>query len=404
MNTKMSFCIRACLAAVLLSEFASCSTRALGAPPKPDIAVSLEGHAVTIPMTVRFGHIFISVEINEKPAVFVLDSGAESDILSNDAAKRLGIAAIHSNEYILMNGAGGDELASPARLKTLKVGGVLLKESPVVLIDLPRVLQADGLLGYEFLHRFVTTIDYQAQTITLRDTLAPPAAGVVLPMTLKGNVPGIDADLDGARGCFQIDTGDSGSIEVNSPFVKHKYLRDKYTPHLDMVTGVGIGGKLRSSVVRIPWLKVGALTIKNVIGNLSLQKRGALAASDVAGTLGYDVLSRFKITLDYKNSKVILADAGVNDRPFEYNRSGMGYSIRDGALMVADVIKGSPADLAGVTVGEQILAVNDEPIIQDDFHSVSLALRGPPGNRVKFKLRTPSRETREITLTLRELL
>jgi clan AA aspartic protease (TIGR02281 family) len=400
MNTNLSFYARVYLTAVLIC----CGGRVLGAPPKPDIAVSLEGHAVTIPMMVRLGHIFISVEINGKPAVFVLDSGAGVDILSTDSAKRLGITAIPSNDYIIMLGAGGDAQAWPARLETLKVGDVLLKGSSVVLADLPRVLKADGVLGYEFLQQFVTTIDYQAQTVTLRDAPASPAEGTVLPMTVMGKLPVIDADLDGVRGRFMIDTGDSGSLEVNSPFVKRNHLRNKYTPHLDMVTGVGIGGEDRSSVVRIPSLKVGALTIKKAIGNLSLQKEGGFSRSDIAGAFGYDVLSRFRITLDYKNKKVILADAGVNDQPFEYNRSGLSFSIRTGVLIVSDVIKGSPADLAGVTVGEQILAVNDEPVIQDDYSPVRLAVRGAPGSMVKFKLGAPSNETREVTITLRELL
>ncbi|MEO7715302.1 MAG: aspartyl protease family protein [Capsulimonas sp.] len=394
---------RPCAAVALAVFLAAMSTfvpiRALAA-----VSDLPDGKPVTVPMTLSFGHIFITVEINGKPGVFVLDSGAGADILSTDAAKRLGVATLDTDRPIVTTGVGGQQQTWLGRLETLKVGGAELKNSPVFLVDLPHVLKADGLLGYEFLHRFVTTIDYQAKTVTFRDAPPSPTEGTALPMALTGNVPGIDADLDGKRGRFQIDTGDSGSVDVNTPFVKRHGLREKYHPRLDVVTGVGVGGEDRSSVVRVPSMKVGPLTIKSAIVNLSMQTQGAFSTSDVAGTLGYDILSRFKITLDYKNKKVILADAGVNDKPFQYNRSGMGLSILGETLKVGDVIAGSPAEQAGIAVGDEVIAVNGALLVDSNFDALRQAIRGAPGDTVQLTLRSPSKDPREVTLTLRELL
>ncbi|BDI28409.1 hypothetical protein CCAX7_004600 [Capsulimonas corticalis] len=396
--------VRLCaIGAVALCSLASCGGRAVGTPSEPD--VSLEGHLSTVPITIDQGHIFAAVEVNGKPAVFVLDTAAGADVLSVTAAKRLGVIASDPKKPLVATGAGGHQQTWLAHLETLKAGGAVLRQSPVFLLDLPPILKADVLLGYEFLHRFVTTIDYQARTVTFRDAAPPSADGAAaLPFVLTGNVPGIEAELDGKRGRFQIDTGDAGAIDVNTPFVTRDHLRDKYPKRMDMITGLGVGGEERSSIVRIGSLKIGSVTIANPIADLSLQKQGAFAASDVSGSLGYGVLSRFKVTLDYQSAKIVLEDAGLGDQSFPYNRSGVGYSLSGGVPTVTDVIAGSPAEQVGVRAGDQIVEINGVPMDDGGIRQLRDAVRGAPGENVRLKLRAPDKATRDITLTLRELL
>ena len=394
-------CSRLCLAAILFA-LAPHGVRAQDAAP----SVTLEGRAVTVPVTIDHAHLYVSVEVNGKPARLVLDSGAAADVLSLDAAKRLGVTALDPKQNISVSGAGGTQRIWLANLDSLKVDGAALSHSTVILVDLPPVLKADGLIGYEFLHRFVTTVDYQAKTVTFRDAApAPiPAGAQTLPFVLTGNIPCIEAELDGARGRFQIDTGDGGSIDVNTPFVKRNRLDKKYPRHFEMVSGVGVGGEIRSSTVRIGNLKLGSETIPDLIADLSLQKTGVFAESGIAGTLGYDVLSRFRITLDYTASTVTLENAAGPPPPSDYNRSGVGFSISGTAPAVTDIVPGGPGEAAGVKRGDEVVEVNGTPIDSLSVMILSQAFRGAPGSRVALKLRAPDKSLRDVIVTLRELL
>ena len=366
--------------------------------------MALEGHAFTAPFTMSRGHIYVSVKVNGKAAVFGLDTDAGMNVVSVDAAKRLGIVVPDSEHPTMAMGAGGAQKSWLITLDSLRIGGAVLKSAPAFVLDLPRSAKLDGLLGYEFLQSFVTTIDYQARTVTFSDQSSPKPGDIVLTLHPGRGVPTVDADVDGALGRFQIDTGDGGTIEISAPFAESNHLREKYPRHLDLVTGLGVGGDVRSSVVRLGTLKLGPTTLRGVAGDLSLQKSGVFANGYVDGVLGYGVLSRFKVTLDYQASKVILSDAGQQDKPFDYNRSGVGFSAQGGRLIVTDIVPGGPGEQAGVMLGDEIVELNGAPVGDDGFDRLTQAAQGAPGAAIRLKLRAADKTVRDVTLTLRELI
>ena len=79
----------------------------------------------------------------------------------------------------------------------------------------------------------------------------------------------------------------------------------------------------------------------------------------------------------------------------------MGSLIRqkDDYVRIAQPYAGSPADRAGLKIGDRILAIDGKDAAGFTTEQVSRALKGEPGSKVRVKVRTLYGEEREVVLT-----
>ena len=98
--------------------------------------------------------------------------------------------------------------------------------------------------------------------------------------------------------------------------------------------------------------------------------------------------------------------------PSEYERfkqgsrlSGVGIAVTevDQGLRVATVYKRTPAREAGIQTGELITGVNGESIAGKDADAVTSRIRGPAGTQVTLTIMSRNGESREVTVTRREV-
>jgi carboxyl-terminal processing protease len=98
--------------------------------------------------------------------------------------------------------------------------------------------------------------------------------------------------------------------------------------------------------------------------------------------------------------------------PSEYERfkqgsrlSGVGIAVTevDQGLRVATVYKRTPAREAGIQTGELITGVNGESIAGKDADAVTSRIRGPAGTQVTLTIMGRNGESREVTVTRREV-
>jgi carboxyl-terminal processing protease len=98
--------------------------------------------------------------------------------------------------------------------------------------------------------------------------------------------------------------------------------------------------------------------------------------------------------------------------PSEYDRfrqgsrlSGVGIAVTevDQGLRVATVYKRTPAREAGIQPGELITGVNGESIAGKDADAVTSRIRGPAGTQVTLTIMGRNGESREVTVTRREV-
>jgi len=88
----------------------------------------------------------------------------------------------------------------------------------------------------------------------------------------------------------------------------------------------------------------------------------------------------------------------MEDTNSSYGGVGMELGIKDGALVIISVFKGSPAEAAGLKPGDIITAVNGKSIYGESLDSVVSMVRGEPGTRVTLTV-VRGEKSFDVTLT-----
>jgi Aspartyl protease len=182
-----------------------------------------------VPIDVPDGHLLVSVQVNEAPMTFVLDTGAERTLMGEDVVRRLGL---ERDGWVtsIMRGIGGVEEHPNALPRSLRLGTILLRrrtltgDTSVTVGPLPTTAIAGrpiaGLLGRDFLSPFDLDIDLPNHRLTLYDVHGCDGAFLPWP-TLYAAIPAstpmgaalvVQLLVDGRPLRALIDTGASASL------------------------------------------------------------------------------------------------------------------------------------------------------------------------------------------------
>ncbi len=130
------------------------------------ISQSLYAQTFTIPFESHAGLILLRVELNGKPANFLLDTGAQVSYLDRNIA---GIGKHQEGNNV----NGVIDAAKLVRASSLCIGPRCLADRTFAVVDYERVSRAlnvriDGQLGQDILREFDSVrIDYRNSTVTL---------------------------------------------------------------------------------------------------------------------------------------------------------------------------------------------------------------------------------------------
>ncbi|HKA23390.1 MAG TPA: retropepsin-like aspartic protease, partial [Candidatus Eisenbacteria bacterium] len=180
-------------------------------------------NATTVPMRYAERHVWLKVSVNGEPAEdFLLDTGASVTVIDSAYAARLGLK---TNGSLQGTGAGSSGQFAFTSVQTIRVegeagSGLELASQNVVVAPLSRYLKSyfwrdtPGVLGYDFLSRFVTAIDYEKQTLTFTDPegFQYKGNGQMIPISFSEGVPVVHAKVDGIEGDFRLDVGSGSSV------------------------------------------------------------------------------------------------------------------------------------------------------------------------------------------------
>jgi clan AA aspartic protease (TIGR02281 family) len=139
----------------------------MGTPGDPVAAVPSSTFAVPLQ---QVGHLFVAtVMLNgEQEARLIVDTGASHTIVSHRLAVGLGLYADSSMGTVTMNTVGGAVQAPLARIKSIRLADAEVKDSIVVVHDLPDSPPGvEGLLGLSALRQFQVTLDPAKKVLSL---------------------------------------------------------------------------------------------------------------------------------------------------------------------------------------------------------------------------------------------
>ena len=330
--------------------------------------------AAVIPFDFDDGAIVIQVRVNNsQPLKFFFDTGAGMSVVSAAQAANLQLRAAGK---LNVTGTGGTVGGTIAAGLSLGVKGVTVLNQSVAVLSLDdfpcEARDIAGIIGYDFIKKFVVEIDYEAKVLRLVDpeNFHYEGNGVLLPLTII-RTPRVRAGIKPPgraviEGSFEIDTGHEGTMVINSPFVnRHKLLES--LGHGIPTTGRGIGGISRRTSARLENVQLGSYIVPSTVAGLSLATAGALSATDNDGVIGNEVLQRFTVTLDYSSKRMWLEPNTHLTDAFASDTSGL--EIESGGdncrvFKVTTVADKSPAAEAGIQPGDELVAIHNVPAPQ----------------------------------------
>jgi predicted aspartyl protease len=288
---------------------------------EPDMSLAREPVSVPIetvfgdPSVTKGGLIFVKVSINDQPMSFILDTGAEATVLNSSRVSKLGLQAFGT---FATGAGGGDVVLSYVPGVTTTVGGATVSNqivAAVLLDDIEGLLRRplDGILGYDFLSRFVVEIDYANQQMRLFDRTKyhHTGAGKSIPITLEDSTPFFDASVEIPKrgmlaGHFVLDTGCLCDVQLFTPFVDANNLLAALPDAKQAGMSAGAGGMTHELSTKIPSVKIGDVVVKDVRADLARDKHGAMADPESTGLIGGLTFGRFTLVLDYRSKQVFL--------------------------------------------------------------------------------------------------
>ena len=367
--------------------------------------------STTLPFDLIDNRVFVEVRLNGRgPFHFILDTGANGFSLADTTAQTLGLKTEDVGE-----GPGVGEKTvhvSSAHLAEAQLGELQLGDLEAEVLPTGDAVNVfgtkpvDGIVGLELFRHVVVKHDYvrKVLTFTLPDQFNYRGAGVIVPFERPLWIPVVDAELDGIRGKFGIDTGARSSLLLYTPFVDQNRLREKYGAHLEGVTGWGIGGPVRSLLARAQELRIGNVVVHDLVVRLSTQKQGLTTSSSMAGLIGPDVLSQFDVTFDYSRSRIIFEKNSQYGRRDSYDRAGVWMGQRGDHFVAVDVIAGGPAAAAGVRQGDTILAIDGTDTAKLALADVREKIRREPVGKEITLLLDSAGKRRTVVFKLRDLV
>lgn len=363
-------------------------------PPKTDVEdfqfVTGES-AEDVPFSFIENHVYLRVTINGKERLWVLDSGAGASVIDSSYAVELGLELEGPVKAI---GASGPVDIYFVTVPSYTMGGIRFDEQKVMAMNMrnlfQRVLGLDvvGILGYDFLSRFITKIDYANEKISFYhpEKFEYKGNGKVIDSPLENNMFSLPITVDGTySGKWILDIGASGE-DFHYPYARNHNLLD--LKGID-VMAAGAAAEFMLRISQFKTISLDGFTIKNpLIGVPRTEGQGALSHRGVVGNLGNAFLRHFVLYLDYKNQRVMLEKGTNYDKEFPKPSSGLQLVYTaDHNIVVHFVAPNTPADVAGFKRGDMIKAINGIDVQHyDGIIAIRKLLREKIGTTYTFEM------------------
>jgi predicted aspartyl protease len=345
-------------------------------PPSADVKdFSFSGGAFReeVPFIYRSRHVFLPVRLTgaDGELLFLVDSGASMTVIDSSLAADMRLPV---GGKMPGAGAGGMADFSLTHVPGFSIAGIKFSGQTAITFPVAGLMRTfeeteiGGILGYDFLSRFVTTIDYERERITFfdPDSFAYRPGEEALEAPLVHNVFSLPVSIDGMEGAFLLDTGANSSLIMGSFAEKTGLATGRRT----LTTAIrGAGGDERAVLCRFDSLRIGRTTLAKPVLLITSSAQGISALESVNGIIGNDILERFMVTLDYGRQRVLLVPNGRIGDPFYRDRSGLQLARReDRSIVVVTLVPGSPADEAGLRPGDILIALDGRKA--SEFESV----------------------------------
>lgn len=312
------------------------------------------------------GVVIIRATVGDKPDSlnFVLDTGSGGISLDSSTVDYLQLPPVDSERTI--RGIAGIRKVKFIRNLTLHLPGLDVENLDFHINDyeiLTNVygVRIDGIIGYSFFSRYIVKINYDVNMLEVwrQGAIKYPRQGYLM-KPLISSIPIMNATIKDAYsvdGNFYFDTGAGLCLLMSEDFANDKKVIKKGRK-MTLTQAEGLGGKKTMFVTTVKQVKFGPFKFRKVPAHIFKDEFNVTAYPVLGGLLGNDIFRRFNLVLNYATKEIHLLPNSHYSDEFDYSYTGMGIYFINGDIVVEDVLAGSPAEKAGIQIGDKILAVN----------------------------------------------
>ncbi|MBF9220987.1 aspartyl protease family protein [Hymenobacter ruricola] len=377
-------------------------------------------HQARVRVQMQRNLLVVSCELNGfGPFNFLLDTGVATSIITVPALAD-SLRLRHGERFRVVGAGGADSglLAYQTDSVRFTLGGVeaprlapLVLESDVLNLSGYVGVPIHGILGSELFRSFVVALHPEESFMLLSDpaTYRAPHGRQwsSLPLSLEKGKAYFTAPVQLTDSLtldlkLVLDTGASHalSLETDSdPRLKVPARR------LAAELGQGMSGAVRGYLGRVPLLQLGRYKLAAVLtsypNGADVHRRADVPRN---GNVGYELLKRFSLVIDYAHQRLLLRPNLHLREPFEHDMCGLDLLATGPTLhrfLVLRVEPESPAFKAGVEVNEELISVNFLPTEYLTLTQLSRLLRTEDGRLVLLVLRRPNGDLHTVSLHLK---
>jgi predicted aspartyl protease len=267
-------------------------------------------------------HLLVRAEINGKPALLGVDTGAPVSAIALHRRAYFGLTPTTAKSGIPTRLSINGAFNSVAIARNLRLGALNLIDEPMVLVDLGGMRspkkkdEIDGILGADILFPTMALMDCQRQLLILK--INPSVPGTVPGFDFKGfrRIPMhvsdgfnlyVDGSVNGKKARLMVDTGAFATL-LHSRFVRQMKIPMRDTPFRSSGVNLKQRGVQMATISR---LSIGSMDLdRKDVGVINLEgliHGGLLDASPpVAGLLGSEILRRHHGIIDFGTKDLYL--------------------------------------------------------------------------------------------------
>lgn len=395
---------------------------------------------ITIPFKLVNNLVIVPVDVNGAKLNFLLDTGVSETLLfSLDETDQVKFENI---EKVKFAGYGNKEpfdgLKSSANF--LKIGNFIDTNHTIYIVLDQEInissqigVPVNGVIGSHFFKNYPVEIKYKKNKIIIHKDLSGYSKTIAqkykqVPISIEGGKPylltkvSFDDNPNPLDAKLLIDTGNSDALwlfkNTNSAITVPK-------THYDDFLGKGFSGNIYGKRGRLESFEIGLFKFKKPLVSFpdSTATQAFQLVDDRVGSVGSEIMRRFNAIYDYKNGKLYLNKNHNFIVPFNFNMSGMDVQ-HDGlhwvtetyeenstgsqvtfdnsgnkitrnlkykfqlkpSYSVLSVVKGSPADLAGIKEGDAILRINGNYTQNSTLQDIKDILKSEDGRVISLEV------------------
>ncbi|MCC5919338.1 MAG: aspartyl protease family protein [Cyclobacteriaceae bacterium] len=365
-----------------------------------------KGNQIEIPIEIANNLVVVPVKVNGLIDLkFIVDTGVPTAILTEKFITDV-LDVKFSRSIPLVGAAGGIAinalLTNDVRIDMKGVEGVgqalLVLEEDFLELSNYLGIEVHGIIGYELFRNFTVQIDYRHRVMRLYKTrtFRPKRNEKVFDLEIDGMKPYMKMQIDQPDSSYTakllIDTGAGHPLLLDPRIDPRVSLPDE---RIETQLGRSLTGILEGELGRVPAIRWGDFAFEDVLS--SFPKSSATSEENLklfkdsgrSGSIGSEVLKRFRVTFDYKSGKIYFKKQYWRYRePFEHDMSGLyvraaGPQLQE--FVIIDIKEGSPADEAGLRYGDQIISINATHANDLDFQSIHRLFRSKDGKKIRIR-------------------